>query len=201
MSVIRIMLVDDDPFWRENISADLADEPDIEVKAIAATKKEAIDMASKYELDIILMDINLSENNLDGLEAVEQILRLPGREQVKIIMLTSITDAEVVMKSFRLGALNYINKSSLQDMLHAIREAHLGRAAIHSDAARIMRSEVQLMELTSSEREVFDLRKNGLSKRQISEQLHKSTNTIKSQLRSIKNKLTHFRMDGDDPDC
>ncbi|MNW05252.1 Bacterial regulatory protein, luxR family [compost metagenome] len=57
------------------------------------------------------------------------------------------------------------------------------------------------MELTSSEREVFDLRKNGLSKRQISEQLHKSTNTIKSQLRSIKNKLTHFRMDGDDPDC
>ncbi|WP_068613463.1 response regulator transcription factor [Paenibacillus tuaregi] len=200
MSVIRIMLVDDDPFWRENISADLADEPDIEVAAIAATKKEAIEMASRLDIDIILMDINLSENNLDGLEAVEQILRMPGKDQVKIIMLTSITDAEVVMKSFRLGALNYINKSSLQDMLHAIREAHLGRAAIHSDAARIMRSEVQLMELTSSEREVFDLRRSGLSKRQISEQLHKSTNTIKSQLRSIKNKLTHFKMDADDPD-
>lgn len=200
MNVIRIMLVDDDPFWREHISADLADEPDIEVAAIAATKKEAIQMASNQEIDIILMDINLSENNLDGLEAVEHILRLPGKDQVKIIMLTSITDAEVVMKSFRLGALNYINKSSLQDMLHAIREAYLGRAAIHSDAARIMRSEVQLMELTSSEREVFDLRRSGLSKRQISEQLHKSTNTIKSQIRSIKNKLTHFKMDGDDPD-
>ncbi|MNJ05051.1 Bacterial regulatory protein, luxR family [compost metagenome] len=58
-----------------------------------------------------------------------------------------------------------------------------------------MRNEVQLMELSPTEREVFDLRKTGLSKRQISERLHKSTNTIKTQLRSIKNKLTHFKID------
>lgn len=195
MGQIRIMLVEDDPFWRENIASDLAEEPDMEVAASVATKEEAVETAKHTELDVILMDINLTGNQLDGLEAAEQILRLPGREQVKVIMLTSITEAEVIMKSFRLGALNYLNKSSFRDMVQAIRDAHAGKAAIHADAARMLRDEIQLMELTPMEREVFDLRRNGMSKREISEKLHKSTNTIKSQLRSIKNKLIRFKED------
>lgn len=195
MTSIRIMLVEDDPFWRDHISADLTDEADIEVVGVATTKEEAIDMASRINIDVILMDINLTGNNLDGLEAAEHILRQQTNHDTKIIMLTSITEAEIVMKSFRLGALNYINKSSYQDILNAIRDAYSGKASIHSDAAKVMRNEVQLMELSSTEREVFDLRKTGLSKREISEKLHKSTNTIKTQLRSIKNKLTHFKID------
>ncbi|SDE97097.1 DNA-binding response regulator, NarL/FixJ family, contains REC and HTH domains [Fontibacillus panacisegetis] len=195
MTSIRIMLVEDDPFWRDHISADLTDEADIEVVGVATTKEEAIDMASRINIDVILMDINLTGNNLDGLEAAEHILRQQTKHDTKIIMLTSITEAEIVMKSFRLGALNYINKSSYQDILNAIRDAYSGKASIHSDAAKVMRNEVQLMELSPTEREVFDLRKTGLSKREISEKLHKSTNTIKTQLRSIKNKLTHFKID------
>ncbi|MNW37342.1 Transcriptional regulatory protein LiaR [compost metagenome] len=195
MTSIRIMLVEDDPFWRDHISADLTDEADIEVVGVATTKEEAIDMASRINIDVILMDINLTGNNLDGLEAAEHILRQQTNHDTKIIMLTSITEAEIVMKSFRLGALNYINKSSYQDILNAIRDAYSGKASIHSDAAKVMRNEVQLMELSPTEREVFDLRKTGLSKREISEKLHKSTNTIKTQLRSIKNKLTHFKID------
>lgn len=197
MGLIRVMLVEDDPFWRDHISADLADESDIEMSAVAATKEEAIEKSLQTPVDVVLMDINLSGNNLDGLEAAEQIIRNYQQvaHSVKVIMLTSITEAEVVMKSFRLGAMNYINKSSYQDIVHAIREAYNDRAAIHSDAAKIMRNEVQLMELSPTEREVFDLRKDGLSKREISERLHKSTNTIKTQLRSIKQKLTHFKMD------
>lgn len=195
MEPIRVMLVEDDPFWRDHISADLSDEPDIEVVAVTATKEEALEAASRRKIDVVLMDINLTGNQLDGLEAAERILRLPLQDSVKVIMLTSITEAEVILKSFRLGAINYINKASYQDILQAIREAQTGRSSIHSDAAGIMRSEMQLMELTPTEREVFDLRKTGLSKREISERLHKSTNTIKSQLRSIKNKLTQFKMD------
>ncbi|GJM79390.1 DNA-binding response regulator [Paenibacillus sp. HMSSN-139] len=195
MEPIRVMLVEDDPFWRDHISADLAEESDIEVAALATTKEEAIEAATRQTLDVVLMDINLTGNNLDGLEAAEHILRIPAQETVKVIMLTSISEADVIMKSFRLGALNYINKSSCKDILQAIRDAHRGRASIHCDAARVMRNEVQLMELTPMEREVFDLRRNGLSKREISEKLQKSANTIKSQLRSIKNKLTNFKID------
>ncbi|MGN7356775.1 response regulator [Paenibacillus sp. SAF-054] len=195
MEQIRVMLVEDDSFWRDHIRADLSDESDIVVSGVAATKEEAIEIALSQELDVILMDINLTGNNLDGLDAAEQILRQERSQSVKIIMLTSLTETEIIMNSFRLGAVNYINKSSYQDILHAVREAHSGRSSIHPDAAKAMRNEVQLMDLSPTEREVFELRKDGLSKREISERLHKSTNTIKTQLRSIKNKLTNFKTD------
>lgn len=195
MGRIRVMLVEDDPFWQQNLSADLAEEPDIEVVAVAGTKEEAVSAASRHPIDIILMDINLTGNNLDGLEAMKEILTALDEDGVKVIMLTSLTEREVIMKSFRLGALNYITKQSYKDIVRAIREAYEDRSTIHADAARIMRSEIQLMELSPMEREVFELRKEGLSKQQISEKLHKSTNTIKSQLKSIKNKLTGFKAD------
>lgn len=195
MGSIRVMLVEDDPFWQQNLSADLAEEPDIEVVAVAGTKEEAVQAASRHPIDIILMDINLTGNNLDGLEAMKEILSELDEEDIKVIMLTSLTEREVIIKSFRLGALNYITKQSYKDIIRAIREAYEDRSTIHADAARIMRSEIQLMELSPMEREVFELRKEGLSKQQISEKLHKSTNTIKSQLKSIKNKLMHFKGD------
>ncbi|KUP23489.1 response regulator transcription factor [Paenibacillus sp. DMB5] len=195
MDRIRVMLVEDDPFWQHNISADLAEEPDIEVVAVAGTKEEAVEAAFTHSLDIILMDINLTGNNLDGLEAAKEILSRLYEQGVKVIMLTSLTEKEIIMKSFQYGALNYITKLSYKDIVRAIREAYEDRSTIHADAARVMRSEIQLMELSPMEREVFDLRKEGLSKQQISDKLHKSTNTIKSQLKSIKNKLTYFRSD------
>ncbi len=193
MERIRVMLVEDDPFWQHNISSDLAEESDMEVVAVAATKEEAIEAAFRQLPDVILMDINLTGNNLDGLEATKEIVSKLYERGIKVIMLTSLTEGEIIMKSFQFGALNYINKLSYKDIVRAVREAHEDRSTIHADAARIMRNEIQLRELSPMEREVFDLRKEGLSKQQISDKLHKSTNTIKSQLKSIKNKLIFFR--------
>ncbi|MBD0378892.1 response regulator transcription factor [Paenibacillus sedimenti] len=193
MNSIRVMLVEDDPFWQQNLTSDLDIEPDIEVVALAATKEQAVQFACDKQIDVILMDINLTGNNLDGLEATSEILSLSQQNNIKIIMLTSLTEKEIIVKSFQIGALNYINKSSYKDIVRAIREAYSDRSSIHSDAARIMRNEIQLMTLTATEREVFDLRKEGLSKQQISEKLHKSANTIKTQLKSIKAKLTHAK--------
>ncbi|CAM4440513.1 DNA-binding NarL/FixJ family response regulator [Paenibacillus endophyticus] len=195
MSRIRVMLVEDDPFWQQNLSSDLAEELDIEVVAVVSTRESAVDTALRESIDIILMDINLTGNNLDGLDAMKEIFSRIDTDTVKVIMLTSLTEREIIMKSFQIGALNYITKQSYKDIVRAIREAYQDRSTIHADAARIMRSEIQLMELSPMEREVFELRKEGLSKQQISDKLHKSTNTIKSQLKSIKNKLTHFRGD------
>lgn len=193
MERIRVMLVEDDSFWQQNISSDLAEETDIDVVAVVGTGEEAVRTALETEIDVVLMDINLTENNLDGLEAAHEISTLLTHRNVKIIMLTSLSDKDIVIKSFQLGAMNYITKQSYKDIVRAVREAYANRSAIHADAASIMRNEVQLMPLTPTEREVFELRKQGLSKQQISEKLYKSTNTIKSQLKSIKNKLNPFR--------
>jgi two-component system response regulator DevR len=192
MSIIRVMLVEDDPFWQENLSTDLNQEEDIQVIHIASTKEDAIEAYKSNKVDVILMDINLTENHLDGLEATQEIFS-SNRGHVKIIMITSLAEKEIIMKSFQSGAVNYITKSSFKDIVCAVRDAYNEQSSIHSDVASIMRQEIQLMSLSPMEREVFDLRQAGLSKSQIAERLHKSANTIKTQMKSIRDKLNFFK--------
>lgn len=186
--IIRVMLVEDDEFWRQQLSSDLNKEEDIQVVKAAVTKQEALEAFQTMEIDVILMDINLTENQLDGLEAARDI-SMNKELNSKIIMLTSLTDKEIILKSFQNGAVNYITKSSFQDIVKAIREAYADVSSIHPDAAPVMRHEIQLMLLTPSERELYELREKGYNKTQMSQLLHKSVNTIKTQLRSIRNKL------------
>lgn len=193
MERIRVMLVEDDPFWKRQLSEDLQLESDIDFICVTDTKEAAVKAAQEREIDVILMDINLTGNNLDGLQAAEMVNRL--HNHCKVIMLTSMTEKEIILRSFQVGAVNYITKSSYKDIVRAIRDAHAERASIHADAAELLRTEIQLMSLTPMEREVFELRKEGLSKTQISDKLSKSVNTIKSQLRSMKNKLIFFKED------
>lgn len=186
--IIKVMLVEDDEFWRQQLSSDLNKEEDIQVVKAAVTKQEALEAFQTMEIDVILMDINLTENQLDGLEAARDI-SMNKELNSKIIMLTSLTDKEIILKSFQNGAVNYITKSSFQDIVKAIRDAYADVSSIHPDAAPVMRHEIQLMLLTPSERELYELREKGYNKTQMSQLLHKSVNTIKTQLRSIRNKL------------
>ncbi|MDT3425412.1 DNA-binding NarL/FixJ family response regulator [Paenibacillus forsythiae] len=100
----------------------------------------------------------------------------------------------VIAQSFKSGAVNFINKSSLVDILRAIREAHMNQIYIHPDGSEILRKEylkeISLSKiLTPSERQVYDLKSRGLNKTQIAGQLHKSISTIKKQIRFVKDKL------------
>lgn len=185
---IRVMLVEDDSFWRERLFADLNKETDIEIVKAAATKREALEEAGILDIDVVLMDINLTENQLDGLETTKELM-IATKSQVKIIMLTSLTEKEIIVKAFQNGAVNYINKSSFPDIVRAIREAYADQASIHPDAALAMREEIRLMQLSPSEREIHDLKERGYSRTEISELLNKSLNTIKTQIRSVRNKL------------
>jgi DNA-binding NarL/FixJ family response regulator len=134
------------------------------------------------------MDIHLEENRRGGIELTQYVKR-KADARIKIIMMTSLAEPEIIISSFKSGALNYLTKSSYRDLIRAVREAVEDRASIHADVAEVMRTEIRLMDLTVSEREIFDLKKQGLNKTQIAEKLHKSLNTVKTQVRSIRDKL------------
>lgn len=194
MEPIKVMLVEDDPFWQRTLAEDLAGEPDLAVVRVASTKEEACSFAEQALVDVVLMDINLTENRLDGLEAARELKLKSGRE-LKVIMLTSLQEKEIVVRSFRNGAHNFITKASYKDIVQAIRDAHAGRPALHPDAVPALVQEVRLAQLTPSERELFEMRERGLSRSQISAALNKSINTVKTQLRSIREKLVHDKRD------
>ncbi|WP_063891758.1 response regulator [Paenibacillus sp. Soil787] len=190
MHKIKVLLVEDDAFWKKRLSEDLGAEADIEVVGIVSSREEAIAFFQQSEANVVLLDINLTDNNLDGLDVARDIYRLSTPQRlIRIVMLTSLDEEDVILRSFQNGAVNFITKSSCQDILGAIRDAYAGRSSIHPDSAPVLVREMQLNVLTPMEREVYKLRAKGLSKTQISEKLFKSVNTIKTQLKSIKNKL------------
>ncbi|GAB1779571.1 response regulator transcription factor [Priestia megaterium] len=188
---IKVILVEDDPFWQKNISMYIEKEADdIEVIKIVDSKEKVLEVVeNESQIDIVLMDINLTAANLDGIEIIEIL----SKQKIKAIALTSISEQDVIVDSFESGAVNYINKSSIYDIILAIREAVEGRNQIHSDAAGAllgkMREEKKLRSLTSSEREVYNLEKKGYKKSDIAERLYKTIDTIKKHSRSWRRKL------------
>ncbi|MGF7534789.1 response regulator transcription factor [Bacillus mexicanus] len=190
MDKIRLMIVEDDAVWMKCISELVQKETDIIVVSQAFTKDEALQIDSS-DVDVVLMDLTLSEGEELGGLHLSRELNEKGFE--KIIMLTSWDEPEVILESFDIGATNYINKTSYKDIPKAIREAYSDKVSFNADVSSLLINELRLERkasvLTPVEREVFKLKEKGLSRAQIAEKLFKSVETIKKQLKTIKEKI------------
>lgn len=191
MDKIRLMIVEDDPVWMKCISDYIGKENDIIVVKQAYTKEEALQVTG-LNIDVVLMDLTLSEddNDLGGLEVASQLYE---KGLKKIIMLTSWDETEIILESFDIGVINYVTKPSYRDIPNVIREAYHGKVSLHSDVSNVLISELKRERkakvLTPAEREVYELKEQGLNKTQIAQKLYKSVETIKRQLKIIKSKI------------
>ncbi|MGG4455310.1 response regulator [Brevibacillus porteri] len=194
MNPIRVFLVEDDPVWRKGLIDFLNKEPDLTVVGEAGFKAEAIERFLPAKADVVLMDINLTENNLDGIETAIEFMALHADS--KIIMLTSLTDEAVIVESFSAGAVNYISKSSFKEIPDAIRAAHNSQSAIHPTAAAALRNEFLRLKndenqklLSPAERDILQLIHQGQTQTQIEQSLHITKRTIKNHINRILKKM------------
>lgn len=104
----RVMVVDDSAVIRGLITRILQDSPDCEVVASAGNGENAVSMARRHDLDIILLDVEMPV--MDGLTAIPLLLEV--RPAAKIVMVSALTvrNAESAMEALRLGAHDYIGK-------------------------------------------------------------------------------------------
>ncbi|MGG1659001.1 response regulator [Brevibacillus sp. NRS-1366] len=194
MDSIAVFIVEDDPVWRKGLVDYLNKQPDIAVVGEAGTKDEAIERFLPAKADVVLMDINLTENNLDGIETAIALIELQA--DCKIIMLTSLTDENVIVESFSAGAVNYISKSSFKEIPDAIRAAHNRQSAIHPTAAAALRNEFLRMKneenqklLSPAEKDILQLIHQGQTQTQIEQTLHITKRTIKNHINRILKKM------------
>ena len=104
---VRIAIVEDDPTWLDLMTDFLNRENDFTVVGTALNKEEAIQMVkSTSGIDIILMDINLSENKYDGISTALEIFETWN---VKIIMLTSLSGDDLITKSLMI--IKFVQKA------------------------------------------------------------------------------------------
>ena len=193
---IKVVLIEDDLEWLHSIQTIIKAENDIELVGYGSTEEDTLRLAKDIdEIDIFLIDINLTGAKLDGIHAAYELQKLQSEndKKWKVVMLTCLGDKDVIIKAFTAGAVNYILKKDVHNIANIIRSTYAGNfTAIEAmlEDYRDLKYEQQLTNLTQSERIVFDMMEKGYSRQSIQKQLSKSNNTIKNQIQSIFKKLS-----------
>jgi len=188
---IRVMLVDDHPMVRRGLATFLKAFDDLELAGDAESGQVALQLCSKLQPDVILMDMVMPD--MDGATATRLIRK--QFPQVQVIALTSFKEGELITNALEAGAIGYLLKDvTAEELARAIRAAHAGRATLSPEAAQALvltanQPPAPGLDLTEREREVLTLMIEGLNNTQIAGRLTVSPSTIKSHVSSILSKL------------
>ena len=196
---IRVMIVDDHVMVRRGLATILkvfddtsegAGRP-LQLAGEAENGAVAIQLCGEILPDVVLMDMVMPE--MDGATATRAICE--KYPQVQVIALTSFKEGDLVKNALEAGAIGYLLKDvSADELVRAIRAAHVGRATLSPEAAQALVETSNLppvpgLDLTEREREVMALMVEGLNNTQIAGRLTVSPSTIKSHVSSVLSKL------------
>ena len=188
---IKVLVVDDHPVVRNGLKTMLLVFDDLELIGEAGTGEAALASCHENTPDVILMDILMP--GMDGIQATRAIVeQFP---QVKVVILTSFPEDELVQKSLEAGAIGYILKDASVDALaDAIRSANSGKATLAPEAtAALVRAKTGPLKpgsnLTQRELAVLALIVEGMSNEEIAERLVISPATARHHVSACIQKL------------
>lgn len=188
---IRVLIVDDHAMVRSGLRNFIYGFDWMEPVGEAVNGAEAVEFCAQNEVDVVLMDMIMPV--MDGSEATRRIVALG--KPVKIIILTSFHEQDMVEQALQSGATSYLLKNVTADELAAaIRSANSGLATLAPEATEVLIDSTRhrmdaRYNLTDREREVLTLLVAGASNREISEELSLSVATVKFHLTNIFSKL------------
>ena len=191
---MNIIIVDDDCLVSGALKTILEVNGDIRVTAIGADGREAIELYRKFRPDVLLMDIRMKEMN--GLDAAGEILR--EFPDAKILLLTTFSDDEYIIKALRLGAKGYLLKQDYASILPALRAVDSGQIVFGHEIVRKLPNLIQEKtpldyseyEINDREYEILRWIAEGLSNKEIAAKMFLSEGTVRNYLSSILDKLS-----------
>lgn len=191
--MIKLMLVDDHAIVRQGLRQVLSERPGLRVAAEASSGQEAIDVARKTPLDIVILDIGMpGRGGLDLLRDFKELM-----PSLSIIIFSMYPEEQYAIRCFKDGASAYVCKDSPPDeLLRAIHAVAQGRRYITPSigermAGLVLDSNSRPLHELLSDRELHVLLRIGAGKRvtEIAEELALSPKTVSTYRTRILQKL------------
>ena len=194
MTVIRVLLVDDEPLVRSGLRAILESEPDLAVVGEADDGAAAISQARRTHPDIVLMDVRMP--HVDGIAATRLLGQFDGGGPA-VIVVTTFENDNYVYEALHAGARGFLLKrSAAEDFINAIRTVHEGESLLFPAALRLVTRHrghggdgLAAANLTEREKEVLRLMAQGHSNAEIATELFLGVETVKTHVRNVLAKL------------
>ncbi|MCX7923774.1 MAG: response regulator transcription factor [Clostridia bacterium] len=199
MSLIRILIADDQTLMRDGLKTIFDLEDDMEVVGVAENGKQAYGMVGELHPDIVLMDIRMPIVN--GVESTMMIKK--DYPETVVVMLTTFDDEEYIVKALSYGASGYLLKDIQGNkLIQAVRDAVTGNMLMPSNIAIKLAARACHMpqetshdfqsgkqEFSERELEIVKLMVDGCSNREIATKLFISEGTAKNYISVIYSKI------------
>ncbi|WP_418418801.1 response regulator transcription factor [Blautia sp.] len=193
---MNVLIVDDDIFVSGALKTILESSGDITVPATGSDGKEAVELFRRYHPDVLLMDIRMKE--VSGLDAGAEILK--EFPDARILLLTTFSDDEYIVRALKLGAKGYLLKQDYASILPALRAVYSGQTVFGHEIVSKIPELIQSgpsfnyreHDISEREQEIIRLIADGLSNKEIAARLFLSEGTVRNYLSSVLDKL-HLR--------
>jgi DNA-binding NarL/FixJ family response regulator len=194
MSIIRIVIADDQALVRSGFKMIVDARDDLEVVGEADDGRQAVELVRELEPDVILLDIRMPE--VDGIEATREIVASGSR--TRVLVLTTFDTDEYVHGAIRAGASGFLLKDVRPgELVDAIRVVAGGNALLApASVTRLLDrfggdadAAVPIATLTEREEEILRLLAAGLSNGEIADRLVLGETTVKTHVSNLLRKL------------
>lgn len=189
---LRIFLLEDHEIVRRGVAELLDAEPDIDVVGDTGRAVEALAMVAACEPDVAVLDVRLADGN--GIEVCRDIRS--SHPDVACLMLTSFSDDHAFIDAAMAGAAGFVLKRvGRTDLIEAIRKVAEGSQLLDRAEVRLRMQHLKesdegvLLSLTPQEHRIFDLIGEGMSNRQIANELYLAEKTVKNYVSNLFAKL------------
>ncbi|MFN8473500.1 MAG: response regulator transcription factor [Anaerolineae bacterium] len=189
---IRVLVVDDHPTMRYGLRVFLTAQPDMVCIGEADSGERAVQLCRKLQPDVVLIDVVMP--GMDGPTAIANIrAEMP---HIRLIALTTFSEADLAQKAIRAGAASYLLKSiSTVELAAAVRDAARGRHTFSPEVTQALaeaasnRPQPPTSHLSERELEVLRLVAEGKTDLEIGHDLHITKSTARFHLKNIFAKL------------
>jgi two-component system response regulator DevR len=194
MKTLRVLLVDDHEVVRAGLKTLIESQEDMTVVGEAGTAEDGVRRVGYDEPDVAVLDVRLPD--MSGVEACREIRsRFPD---VSVLMLTSFADEEALMAAILAGASGYVLKRVKSDeLIDDIRRVGRGESLLDPEMTerlftRLREGETEdplLSRLTKQEKTIVAHIADGLTNRQIAEEMFLAEKTVKNYVSNLLAKM------------